>query len=240
MAYNVDADAPTLLLTRPRPASDRFALEAAARWAGVTVVIAPLIEVVAAGNVPPLDGVDGVIFTSVNAVARAGDGHGKPAWCVGARTTEAARRAGFDAVMAGQTADALVVELTRARPEGRILHLHGVHQRGDVVPRLAQAGLNIEGAAIYDQRAVPPDAPFFDALAARPLVVPLFSPRSAALFSQAAGNVLGPTPPEAVCFVALSAAVRDALPRGWHPVTGVAVRPDAEAMLDEIARRIFP
>jgi uroporphyrinogen-III synthase len=229
----------TLLLTRPRDAAARFALEAAARWPGASVVIAPLMEVVPVGKVPPLDEVDGVIFTSANAVARAGQGHGKPAWCVGARTTEAARQAGFDAVMTGETADELVPCLTERRPTGRIVHLHGVHQRGDVVERLSQSGLSVEGAAVYDQRAVPPDSQFFDALAARPLVVPLFSPRSGVLFAEAAEAVLGPELPEGVDIVALSEAVRQSLPQKWRQPTTLAARPDAEAILDEITRRIF-
>jgi uroporphyrinogen-III synthase len=239
MAYNDEAEArPTLLLTRPRAASARFALEVAARWPAARVVVAPLMEVVPVGDPPALDGLGAVIFTSSNAVARASPGGGLRAFCVGARTAAAASRAGFDAVMAGETADALVEHLAALRPAGPVLHLHGVHQRGDVVPRLADAGIGARGAEIYDQRAVPPDTVFFDALAARPLLVPLFSPRSAALFRGAAEPVLG-TDAVGARFFALSAAVRDALPAGWHPATDVADRPDAEALLDDIARRIF-
>lgn len=239
MAYNDDgAAAPTLLLTRPRAGSTRFALEIAARWPGARVVIAPLMEVVPTGAPPVLDGLGAAIFTSGNAVARASPGGGLRAYCIGARTAEAAARAGFDAVMAGETADELVERLVDLRPEGPLLHLHGVHQRGDVVPRLAAAGIDARGTEVYDQRAVPPDTVFFDALAARPLLVPLFSPRSAALFREAAEPVIG-VDPAGMHLFALSAAVRDALPPGWHGATDIAARPDAEALLDDIARRIF-
>ncbi|MGP1357542.1 uroporphyrinogen-III synthase [Roseicyclus sp.] len=239
MAYNDDgAAAPTLLLTRPRAASMRFALEIAARWPGARVVIAPLMEVVPTGAPPVLDGLGAAIFTSGNAVARASPGDGLRAYCIGARTAEAAALAGFDAVMAGETADELVERLVDLRPEGPLLHLHGVHQRGDVVPRLAAAGIDARGTEVYDQRAVPPDTVFFDALAARPLLVPLFSPRSAALFREAAEPVIG-VDPAGMHLFALSAAVRDALPPGWHGATDIAARPDAEALLDDIARRIF-
>lgn len=241
MADNdAQAPAPTLLLTRPRAAATRFALEASARWPDATVVISPLMEIAAVGEVPRLDAIDGVIFSSANAVARIGPGRGLPAWCVGARTAEAALEAGFQAEVAGETADEMVAHLAAERPAGRILHLHGVHQRGDAAGRLAKAGLSVEGVVVYDQRSVAPDTPFFDALAARPLIVPLFSPRSATLFAEAAEAVLGPVPPDGVAFVALSGAVCGALPDGWHDATRVAGRPDAAGMLDEIARRITP
>ncbi len=239
MAYNENGcPAPTLLLTRPRAVAARFALEAASRWPGAQVAIAPLMEIVALGETPALDGIDGLIFTSAQGVARAGQGLGQSAWCVGTRTAETARQAGFDAAMAGETADELVAALIKMRPEGRLLHLHGVHQRGDIAARLSVAGIACEGRAVYDQRAVPPDSVFFDALASERLAVPLFSPRSAELFAAAARPVLGAVLRRDICLFALSAQVSSALPHGWHGSTAVAARPDAEAMLDRMAEWI--
>jgi uroporphyrinogen-III synthase len=241
MAYNDGAGPPpTLLLTRPRETAKRFALEAASRWPQARVAIAPLMEIVPVGAQPSLDGVDSVIFTSVNGVARAGPGGGRHAWCVGARTAEAAARAGFAADLAVETADDLVAALTALAPGGRIVHLHGRHRRGDVAGRLAAAGLNVAGIAVYDQRAAAPDSVFFDALAAERLIVPLFSPRSADLFARAAAPVLGDDPRAGMRLVALSAAVRAALPGTWRAATDIAARPEAGAMLDAVARRIYP
>lgn len=239
MAYNANGGpGPTLLLTRPRAVATRFALEAAARWPDVQVAIAPLMEIVALGDAPALDEIDGLIFTSAHGVARAGQGQGQPAWCVGSRTAEAARQAGFAAVLAGETADDLVATLLEERPDGRLLHLHGVHQRGDVAARLFAGGIACEGRAAYDQREVSPDSVFFDALAAETLAVPLFSPRSAELFTAAARPVLGDTLRPGIRLFALSGPVRAALPAGWAADTPVAARPDAEAMLDRIAEWI--
>ncbi|MDG4650535.1 uroporphyrinogen-III synthase [Roseibacterium sp. SDUM158017] len=241
MAYNDGTGGtPTFLLTRPRAASEAFALELAARWPDARIVVAPLMEIVPLDPPPGLAAAAGLIFTSANAVAQAEPGLGRPAWCVGARTAEAARAAGFDARMAGETADELVDALSGVRPDGLVVHLHGRHRRGHVAERLSAAGLRVEGAAVYDQRPVAPDSLLLDALAAEVLCVPLFSPRSAELFAAAAGPVLGDGLREGIGFVALSEAVRDALPATWRKAAVVAPRPDAEAVLERIARRFFP
>jgi uroporphyrinogen-III synthase len=127
----------TLLLTRPRAASERFAAEIAARDLPLEVVIAPLMEIVPTGDLPPLPEGAALIFTSSNAVEAAGPGQGRRAWCVGARTRQAAAEAGFDAVLAGATADELVAHVVDLRPDGPLVHVHGRHQRGDVADRLA-------------------------------------------------------------------------------------------------------
>jgi uroporphyrinogen-III synthase len=237
-----DTDGPggTVLLTRPRAQSAGFADQIRARLPGLRVVIAPLMEIVSTGGVPDLAAGDAVIFTSANGASRAGQGNGRRAWCVGERTAAAAREAGYDACVAGRTADELVARLRAVRPAGRLVHLHGAHTRGDVVARLAADGLQVDGVAIYDQVAVPPDAAFHAALAAAPVIAPLFSPRSAMLFAEAAGQATDARPPSGLRPVALSTAVRDSLPAAWHGATTVCDRPDATAMLDGIVRQVYP
>lgn len=239
MPYNHDArTGATVLLTRPRAASERFAAEIAERGLPAAVVIAPLMEIVPLAATAEAAGADGVIFTSANAIGLAGPGRGRPAWCVGARTADVARAAGYDAICAGGCADALVARMTELRPSGRIVHLHGRHQRGDVAGRLTAAGLEVVSCPIYDQKALRPSRTFFDALDLSPLVVPLFSPRSAALFVEAAGERWHPGA-RGLC-VALSEAVRQAVPTSWRDDTIVAERADAAAMLDGIATRLYP
>jgi uroporphyrinogen-III synthase len=230
----------TVLLTRPRGQSAGFAVQVRARLPGARVVVAPLMEIVATGSVPDLGPGDAVIFTSANAVAAAGAGHGRRAYCVGTRTASAAEAAGFAATVAGPTAEALVAELVRLAPEGRLVHLHGLHTRGDVAARLAATGLTVEARSVYDQREVPPGPDFAEALAAPRLVAPLFSPRSARLFAKAACRAGVPRTPQPPRLVALSPAVRDALPPDWREGVTVAAAPDASAILDEIARQVYP
>ncbi|NKX45311.1 uroporphyrinogen-III synthase [Roseibacterium sp. KMU-115] len=226
-----------MLLTRPRAASARFAGDLRAALGPVEVAIAPLMEIVPVVSSLDLAGVSGLIFTSaagVETFAALTTDRSLPAWCVGDRTAEAARAAGLTATSAGGDADALVALMAGARPEGRLLHLAGVHTRGDVAGRLAAAGLMAEARAIYDQQAVDPGPDLAAALAHDgPILAPLFSPRSAKLFARAVGGA--PVTP-----VAMSPAVRDALPETLAARAVVARHPDAPSMLRALAALISP
>jgi uroporphyrinogen-III synthase len=237
MSDNAAAAPPLILLTRPRPASEGFADALRAALGPLDIRIAPLMAIVAVGDLPDLGTADGLIFTSaagIDAFAAHSARRDLPAWCVGARTAAAAANIGLTAHSADGDADALVALVRRDAPKGRLLHLCGTHQRGDVAARLCAAGLQAESAAIYDQRAVAPDAGFAAALAHRGrVIVPLFSPRSAALFAKAADDA--PVIP-----VALSGAVRDALPPALARRAHLAAHPDAAAMIEAVAALISP
>lgn len=209
---------PTLLLTRPRAASERFAKG----MTGAQIVIAPLMEIVGTGAQIDLNGVDALILTSEAAVAFLPKST-LPAYCVGPRTTGAARVHGLVAEAAGSDAEGLVQTLTDRRPKGRLLHLHGTHTRGDIAQRLTAIGLNASSHVIYDQLEMTPYADFYAALRQPRLIVPLFSPRSAKLFARAAKTLRADTQ-----LIALSPAVADALPPAMRPQTSVAQSPTGE------------
>ncbi len=211
---------PTLLLTRPRAASERFA----EGLDGFDVFIAPLMEIVPTGAPVVLDGISALILTSENAVPFLPQA-ALTAFCVGPRTTHAASQAGFDAVESGPNAGALVADLVARRLAGTLLHVHGRHTRGDVVGHLRDAGLNARGIAAYDQAILPPDATFHAALGQPEVLVPLFSPRSAALFADAA-----PEPAENSVLFAMSDAVKDALPAALQTRVKVISEPNGEEM----------
>lgn len=177
-----------------------------------------------------MGGVTGLILTSENAV-RFAPRAAIPAYCVGPRTATASRAAGFVAEILGPDADGLVRKLADRRPSGRLLHLHGTHTRGDVARRLRAAGISIDAIAVYDQRSVAPDAALTGALAQPNLIVPLFSPRSAALFAQAARELRPDTQ-----ILALSQAVADALPEGMRVQTHVVPAPNGTEMRAAIER----
>lgn len=222
---------PTLLLTRPRAASERFA----AGIEGAEVVISPLMEIVPTGAEVPTEGLAGLIVTSQNAVPFLPD-VAVPAYCVGPRSAAAV---GGRAELIGPDADGLVAGLLALAPRGVLLHCHGTHTRGDVVGRLQAGGLTAQGVAVYDQQARPPDTTFRDAVTASGLIVPLFSPRSAQLFAQAVRAL----PPDAQ-IIALSPAVADALPAQWRAQTGILAHPNgaemSNAVRTHIARRNNP
>ena len=68
-------------------------------------------------------------------------------------TAAAARQAGFAARSAdGDVADLAALVVAAHRPgAGAFLHVRGAHAAGDLVGRLAAAGVPARAAAIYDQ-----------------------------------------------------------------------------------------
>ncbi|WP_168770482.1 uroporphyrinogen-III synthase [Flavimaricola marinus] len=178
----------------------------------------PTIEVMPAG----------LILTSahgVDAARRAGLPKGMTAWCVGDRTAEAARVAGFDPISAKGDSSALIRMILDRRPEGPLLHLHGAHKTGDVVEGLTAAGVSCYGRVGYRQASVPLTQQARFALSAdKPLVLPLFSPRTVSILAEQ-GPFDAP-----LTVVAISEAVANAA-EILRPVRLVlAEQPNGEAM----------
>ena len=229
------AEVPTvLLLTRPAAQSARFLAQCEeALGSPFEAVIAPVIEIVPRGEQIDLLPFAGVVFTSENAVAALGqnaDARGMRAWCVGRRTADAAAKSGFDTVSADGAAENLIALLLREPPAGTLVHLCGAHVASDVAGRLTAGGVPTEARVVYDQ--VPQGLP--EAVrrllegADRPVVLPLFSPRTARLLRNEV-----PDPSPLLRPLALSAQVAAA----WGPATApghttrVAAKPTAADLM---------
>jgi uroporphyrinogen-III synthase len=210
--------APVVLITRPEAAARRFAEEIAPL--GLSSVIAPLQRIVpVAHDAQALRDAAGLVFTSENGVAFAGPGKGRPAWCVGPRTALRAREAGYDVREGPGDAAGLLPLLDGLGPGW--LHPHGAH---------VAARLPVPGIVVYDQQPLPLSAEAAALLrGAAPVILPLFSPRSARLAGVA---VQGTT--VRLWIVPISAAARDEWNAAWEgrPVRMlVADRPDAEGII---------
>ncbi|MEP1767217.1 MAG: uroporphyrinogen-III synthase [Sulfitobacter sp.] len=196
----------TLLLTRPRHSAQAFAarLSVEARTA-VDVLIAPLMEIAALDVVPDLSRMGCAVFTSANGVRHAPLGKGRDAFCVGARTTHAAKEQGWRARQLGETAHELIEALKTTPPSGQILHLGGCHTRGDIAENLTGAGLEARHIALYQQKLLelPPAA---RAALNNRCIVPVFSPRTAETLAHQAHGLLGNAH-----IIALSEAVAEPL-----------------------------
>ncbi|MDB6452739.1 uroporphyrinogen-III synthase [Falsirhodobacter sp. 20TX0035] len=205
-----------VLLTRPEDGSARFA----ARLTG-HVVLSPLSE--PAFLDAPLPPAEGLILTSATAVAALRGARPAPrAWCVGDRTAEAARVAGFDARSAQGDAEALFRLVLDSGETGPLLHPRGRESRGDLARRLTAAGIPTTAVVVYEMTARPLSAEARTLLKG-PVVVPLFSPASARRFLTVA-KAAHPV------FACLSPAVAEVLPP--KAVRHVAARPDADAMVE--------
>ena len=218
------ASAPTLILTRPKAASLRFAEGFRRR---VRLVISPLIEIekVDAAYSPA----EAVIFSSQNAVESIRDLPDcvkRRAYCVGAATAAAAKRAGFEVLGVAETAASLEQVLRAAAPRGPLLHLRGDVVAYPLAERLNQAGIETNQAVIYRQSPQPMTDEAREVLASgRPCIAPLFSPRSARLFAEAArGNH------PALTLIAMSDAVAKACDGLIVKEIRTASAPDAQAM----------
>ena len=226
-----------LLLTRPEAQSHRFAHEAAIRFGtAISIEISPLIAIVGRPFEADLTGITGLVFTSENAVVEFASKHpGRclAAWCVGERTAEAARRAGFNARSASGGAAELAALLLRNGVTGKLLHLHGRHLATDLADLLTAAGLQTQSQVIYDQRPVDLTVPAKKLLAQdAPILLPLFSARTARLFAaQASGCRAG------LRVAAISPAVASTLSL---PVARLAIarQPNSAAMLAALASLI--
>ena len=210
---------PRLLLTRPKVDAERFAASLGVGDA----VISPLMEMRITGPLPALGA--GLIFSSANGVAAyvtLGGPSGLAAWCVGARTAQAAGQAGL-VVQATFSTAADLCEGTF--PEIALTHLHGRHTRGDIAQNLVDRGYTCSAGAIYDQIEKSLTAEAIDCLTStEETVVPLFSPRSAALFAAQCPASAWPK----LQIVAISAATGSELPKEAHVV--VAEAPDGPNM----------
>lgn len=220
---------PLLLLTRPDNAAHRFwqALQQAG-CGEVSVLVSPLIGIAPCGVMPAGD-VAGLVFTSAQGVmawAARGGVRDLPAYCVGDATAEAARATGMLAHAAGGDADALFEMLRDMRPPVPLLHVRGRYSRGALATRLTAAGVLTNEAVLYDQPVLPPTEAALRALRGqRPVVAPLFSPRTAEALAE-----IGPKSPLLVA--ALSEAVAKPV-AGLHSLAlKQALRPDANAMVD--------
>ncbi|MGB1033909.1 MAG: uroporphyrinogen-III synthase [Primorskyibacter sp.] len=220
---------PTVLLTRPAAQSRAWVRS----WpddlrAAVRVVVSPLIDTCATGPLPDLRHAAGLIVTSAAAVRAFAELDGRfcgPVYTVGHATARAAQDIRLDARPLAQDADGLVKALHRLAPPAPLIHLHGTHTRGAIAPRLTRLGLPTRGAVIYDQ----PERALTDAAhkvlnGTRPVIVPLFSPRTAMRFAG------GPTARAPLYLVCMSPAVAMAAQGQPTEAVTIAADPTATAM----------
>jgi uroporphyrinogen-III synthase len=222
-----------ILLTRPAAQSRRFAQSLRrAVSQPLRVTIAPLMQPIFFPISTPLIAPAVLVFTSETGVAAyAADpfAGAMMAYCVGDATARVARKQGLQAISASGDAHDLVDLILRTRPAGPILHLRGQESTGDVVSRLTEAGLDATDLVVYAQAPCALTSAALRLLRGHePVVLPLFSPRSARLFCAA----VQPTAP--LHIAAMSQAVADALGHLPHIQLRIAAAPTAAAMVQTV------
>ncbi|CUK09822.1 uroporphyrinogen-III synthase [Shimia thalassica] len=218
---------PTIVLTRPLGASERFADQLRVSGVNLPIAISPVLEIVPTGFTLP-ERFSGAIFTSTNGVA-AVQGHDLPAWCVGDRTTREARLKGWRAFSADGDVEALLSLILQDAPKGPLVHFRGVHSTGDLAQRLTSKGIETSEAVVYRQEQALLNVEAKQLLMGKhPVILPLFSPKSAATIAEQ-GPFHAP-----VAVVAISAAVADAARSIASKGLLISRAPDAKAMVAAI------
>lgn len=224
---------PIVLITRPDDAAQRLARMLRQRWTPAPdIVVSPVMRLRVLANALTLDGVRALIFTSrtgVEIFAQLSPRRDLPCYVVGRATQAEAERQGLSAVCAGGDGEELCTYLTSSGLRGPFLHLHGDHVAGDVAGRLRAAGLTLREEVIYSQQAQALTPAAMSGLnGMRPILLPLFSPRSARLFFEMAQ---GPAP---LLCAAMSRNVAAEVPEARVTRLICAERPDMKAMLDSL------
>jgi len=217
-------------MTRPQGAAERFVASLPPDLrARLMPVYSPLVGIVPVASGIEFGDARGVIFTSASGVSVAtglSQRRDLPCYCVGEATTKAAVKAGWRAECAGLTSLALVSTVNRSRPDGPLLHIRGVHSRGDIAAQLTALGCPTGEKVIYDQPLLPLSEAASRILAGPdPVIAPLFSPRSARQFA----NLMVDHPP--LYIAALSQAVAEPVKSLIYKNLLVAPQPNADAMV---------
>lgn len=221
---------PTILITRPEPGAQTFLSALRALPGGdLPVVLSPVLGIEPQGDLPDLDGVRWLIFTSQHGVfcyAALTDRRDIPVYAVGDATADAARAAGMRAISCAGDARDLLARITADGAAGPMLHLRGAHAAADVAGALRAAGITAQDAVLYAQHSIAlNDAARAYLKGTAPVIAPVFSPRSAAL-------LLKDTQPRApLVILAISDAAAARVSPGAVSACIVADRPDAAGML---------
>ena len=226
--------APTLLLTRPAPQSQRFAQQLCALLGNVEIVVSPLMQTAFLHPVVPELPFQAVIFTSETGVQAALTlKHRLPsrAFCVGNRTADAARAAGFAAASAEGEVEALAAMILASGIQGPLLHLRGADSAGDLAGVLTKRGLETHFLTVYSQDPMALTDRAADLFQRdQPILIPIFSPRSARLLAQQR-PVATVAPLWIVAISKPAAAAAEALSPTFMTI---AAHPDGENMLHAV------
>lgn len=224
---------PILLLTRPEAGAQRV-LQACEEIIGYVpdALVSPVLEIIPVGDWPDLTPYKSVILTS--AYACRGTLTGCGAYCVGERTAAAAREKGAEIAHVSPDAARLIEEVPA-------IHQRAIYLRGKSVSTDPAAQYGCDEKIVYDQQARPLTDAAQTALAGeRPVILPLFSPRSARLVAEGV-TMLG----QNIHVLALSPAVAHAweaaLPAGACPVpVEICATPTQVEMVGRIVASLGP
>lgn len=224
-----------ILVTRSEPGASATAERL--RALGYTPLVEPLFTIAPIDVAVP--DFDALAFTSANGVRRMAvlsPRRDAQVFCVGSRTAEAAREAGFADVSSAEGDVAALADmiLQRLPKDARLLHAGNEESRGDLAGRLNAAGVAATFLALFRAEAVAEpgpelarhlrgEAPFAAAL--------IHSPRAALILADMIKGASQPCPLEVAAISAAAAAPLANLARS----IAIAAAPNEDALLSSLA-----
>jgi uroporphyrinogen-III synthase len=225
-----------VLLTRPL--DDSLVLSEQVSRQGHQSIISPVLKIATVAWELPDEEIDALVLTSHHAVpVQHLDQLGPiPCFCIGERTTAAARAAGFTVAADGEgNRNGLVRKIADVKPR-HILFLSGEQERGDMIAELAAVHIPATRRIVYRAESVTAFTPeAVTALQQNEIDwVLLYSPRSAGLFCQLVSQ-LPVVDKSHLRLACLSQAVADACTEAWADANWaqvvIANRPSSSALL---------
>jgi uroporphyrinogen-III synthase len=229
-----------VLVLRPDDGASRTA--ARLKALGHEAISSPVMETIATNAPGPAGDFDAVIATSAQAFAFANAAAlapflRLPLMCVGARTAQSARDAGFG-VIASEAPDAaaLADTITGQTSARSFLYLAGRDRKPNLEQALAAADIVITPWVIYEARALPAlRKEALESLRGGKLDAALhFSRRSAAIFCELVAEAALEEEARALLHIAISADAAKGLTQIAPPRVRIAAAPDEAHMLDEL------
>ncbi len=223
-----------VIVTRTLPGA-RDTAENLARL-GFAPLLSPMLSIVETGLAPrDLEGILHLVFTSANGVRAMGAGvpADLTAWCVGPSTADAARAAGFAAVVeGGGNAEDLARLILSSRPVGPLLHIANEAAAGELVAALKSGGLEARFSAPYRTDAAASLSPDSRAALAGsgPVILLLHSAKAASAVAASRPDLAN------AGLVAISEAALAPLQNAASRGHWIAARPNEDSLMDALQR----
>lgn len=231
-------DRPRVLVTRSEPGAGETAGRLEAE--GFAAIVEPLFAIVPSEvTIPEFDA---LAFTSANGVremARRNQRRNVPVYCVGDRTADVAREAGYERVeSAAGDVDALAQLIGLQLPTGlRLLHAGNEDSRGDLAGQLRSRGGSASFIALFRAEAVVAPGPALSLhLAGEPAfeAVLIHSPRAAAILAGFSHASSARAPLNVAAMSAAAAAPLAGLTNG----IAIAGQPNEKALISVLAELV--
>ena len=178
----------SILLTRPIEASRRMKNDLLSINNKLDILISPLIEIQYTAYDFIKRDYSAYIVTSENAINSLMSNKVSlgeiDVFCVGQQTQRLAIKAGYNVLGTYPRVELLVKDLSELKFKDKLFYFRGDHVSCDLKPTLGNKGIEIEEMIVYNQQACSLSKEAFNLLASKPCLIPLFSARTAKLFSK--------------------------------------------------------